>query len=227
MAAYNYDATTTNYDDGDARTENGSGWADDVGVLPAFTGGAELMPGYARVLVIVAYCAVVVLALGGNVTVCCIVLVHKRMRTVTNYFIVSLACSDILMASLCVPFTFVANVLVHYWPFGAALCPIVPYAQVRGHLQAVWGCFLSTCTLRTGERPFGVGLCPIVPYAKVRGHLQAVWAALCPIVHYAHVRGHLQAVWGSFLSHCTLRLGERQLTDHLGPLFTTFYPAHL
>jgi len=31
--------------------------------------------------------------------------------------------------TLCVPFTFVANVLLQYWPFGGALCPLVGYSQ--------------------------------------------------------------------------------------------------
>jgi len=89
---------------------------------------------YAKSLVIVLYAVVIVVAIGGNATVCTVVATHRRMRTVTNYFIVSLACSDVLMATLCIPMTFVANVLVRYWPFGATLCPIVFYAQVH-HCQ--------------------------------------------------------------------------------------------
>lgn len=46
-----------------------------------------------------------------------------------HWFIVNLACADVLMATLCVPFTFVANVLLVRWPFGAALCPLVHYSQ--------------------------------------------------------------------------------------------------
>ena len=43
--------------------------------------------------------------------------------------IVNLACADVLMATVCVPFTFVANVLLQHWPFGGALCPLIGYAQ--------------------------------------------------------------------------------------------------
>jgi hypothetical protein len=94
-------------------------------------GGVELMSDYVKAVVILFYGAVIVVAFGGNVTVCCVVATNRRMRTVTNYFIVSLACSDILMATLCIPMTFVANVLVHYWPFGHAMCPVVLYSQVK------------------------------------------------------------------------------------------------
>jgi len=57
------------------------------------------------------------------------VITCRRMRTETNYFIVSLASTDLMMAVLCVPFTFIANWLVDRWPFGTALCPVVPYLQ--------------------------------------------------------------------------------------------------
>ena len=86
-------------------------------------------PTYAEVIIILMYSAIIVLAVGGNLAVCYTVLAYQRMRTVTNYFIVNLACSDILMAVLCVPFTFIANLVLNYWPFGGAMCPIVTYAQ--------------------------------------------------------------------------------------------------
>jgi len=54
----------------------------------------------------------------------------SRMRTVTNWFILNLACADTLMATVCVPFTFVANVLLQHWPFGGLLCPLIGYVQV-------------------------------------------------------------------------------------------------
>ena len=87
------------------------------------------MPVYMQSIVIVMYSMITLVAVGGNITVCYIVLGYQRMRTVTNYFIFNLACSDMLMSVLCVPFTFVTSVLIHYWPFGAAMCPIVPLAQ--------------------------------------------------------------------------------------------------
>ena len=33
------------------------------------------------------------------------------------------------MSVVCIPFTFIANMLVYYWPFGAVMCPLVSYAQ--------------------------------------------------------------------------------------------------
>lgn len=68
-------------------------------------------------------------AVASNMIVCYIVLSNQRMRTATNYFIVNLAVGDILMALLCIPFTFPSNLIFQYWPFGLSLCVIVSYSQ--------------------------------------------------------------------------------------------------
>ncbi|XP_055954790.1 RYamide receptor-like [Patella vulgata] len=83
-----------------------------------------------QAIIITAYTTVSIVSVCGNSAVCYLVLSQRRMRTVTNYFISSLAAGDILMAVVCIPLTFVANVLLNYWPFGEALCPIITYLQV-------------------------------------------------------------------------------------------------
>ena len=95
---------------------------------------------YHKVIFITMYSGIVIFAIVGNAIVCYIVIQSPRMRTVTNFFIATLAISDMLMATLCIPFTFVAAVLLNYWPFGTAMCPIVQFVQT----VAV---FLSTHTL--------------------------------------------------------------------------------
>lgn len=90
----------------------------------------EQMALYMQILITIGYTTIVVVAVGGNLTVCYVVFAYQRLRTVTNYFIVNLAISDILMAVICIPFTFIANLLIGYWPFGAAMCPLVHYLQV-------------------------------------------------------------------------------------------------
>lgn len=87
------------------------------------------VPVYLQVILITMYSAIVLLSVGGNLTVCFIVFRARRMRTVMNFFIVSLAMSDLLMAILCIPFTFVANLILNYWPFGDLMCPIVTFLQ--------------------------------------------------------------------------------------------------
>lgn len=92
-------------------------------------GGGGGVPSLAKVLLIVLYSTIVVLSVGGNSLVVVSVLATEHMRTITNYFIVNMACADIMMAVLCIPFTFVANVLILHWPFGSVLCPLVTYGQ--------------------------------------------------------------------------------------------------
>ncbi|XP_071039784.1 RYamide receptor isoform X2 [Parasteatoda tepidariorum] len=87
------------------------------------------VPKAVEALMYIMYIVISVAAIGGNLTVCYIVFAYQRMRSVTNFFIVNLAIGDILMASLCIPFGFVSNLLLQYWPFGAVMCIVVSYAQ--------------------------------------------------------------------------------------------------
>jgi len=74
------------------------------------------------------YNIVFVAAVLGNLLVCYVVFSTSRMRTVTNYMIANLAVGDLLMAVLCVPFSYI-SVLLQHWPFGELLCRIVSPAQ--------------------------------------------------------------------------------------------------
>lgn len=87
------------------------------------------VPKAVEALMYIMYIVISVAAIGGNVIVCYIVFAYQRMRSVTNFFIANLAVGDILMASLCIPFGFVSNLLLQYWPFGAVMCVVVSYAQ--------------------------------------------------------------------------------------------------
>ncbi|XP_013773885.2 RYamide receptor-like [Limulus polyphemus] len=89
----------------------------------------NLVPIGIQVLMYIMYITISLAAIGGNGIVCYIVMSDPRMRTVTNFFIVNLAVGDILMAVLCIPFTFVVNLILGCWPFGAVFCVIFTYAQ--------------------------------------------------------------------------------------------------
>ena len=119
--------------------------------------GPEVMPVYGRVIITIMYSAITIVAVGGNGIVCYIVLAYQKMRTVTNFFIVNLACADLLVAVLCIPFTFIANLLVQYWPFGSIMCPVINYAQVVT-------VFLSAFTLvAISLDRFAAIICPLRP----------------------------------------------------------------
>ncbi len=82
-----------------------------------------------QILMCLMYTTISLAAIGGNGVVIYIIFAYKRMRTVTNFFIMNLAIGDILMACLCIPFTFVSNLILQFWPFGSVMCLVVSYAQ--------------------------------------------------------------------------------------------------
>jgi len=82
-----------------------------------------------QTVVYLTYTAVFVVSLVGNGLVCHVVMFSAQMHSVTNLFIMNMAVGDLLMTLLCVPFSFVATLLLQYWPFGGDLCHIVSFAQ--------------------------------------------------------------------------------------------------
>ncbi|XP_062381396.1 histamine receptor H2a [Sardina pilchardus] len=66
----------------------------------------------------------VVLTVCGNVLVCLAVCTTRRLRCVTNCFIVSLAVTDLLLGALVLPFSALLEVRAGAWPLGAAFCNV-------------------------------------------------------------------------------------------------------
>lgn len=75
-----------------------------------------------------AYGAVIILGVSGNLALIIIILKQKEMRNVTNILIVNLSFSDLLVAVMCLPFTFVYTLMDH-WVFGEAMCKLNPFVQ--------------------------------------------------------------------------------------------------
>ncbi|XP_031849865.1 tachykinin-like peptides receptor 86C [Nomia melanderi] len=69
------------------------------------------------------FAVMLLIATGGNVIVIWIVLAHRRMRTVTNYFLVNLSVADLMMSLLNCAFNF-TFLLNSSWPFGVIYCTI-------------------------------------------------------------------------------------------------------
>ncbi|XP_020849637.1 neuropeptide Y receptor type 2 [Phascolarctos cinereus] len=81
-----------------------------------------------QVVLILAYCTIILLGVIGNSLVIHVVIKFKSMRTVTNFFIANLAVADLLVNTLCLPFT-LTYTLMGEWKMGPVLCHLVPYAQ--------------------------------------------------------------------------------------------------
>lgn len=80
-----------------------------------------LLPWWQQTIFIFAFIVILLVAACGNLIVIWIVLAHKRMRTVTNYFIVNLAVADFLISVLNMIWTFFFLLYQDWW-FGAIFC---------------------------------------------------------------------------------------------------------
>lgn len=78
-------------------------------------------PAWRIALWALAYSFIVLVAVVGNVTVMWIIVAHKRMRTVTNYFLVNLAFAEASMSAFntVVNFVYAAH---NEWYFGLGYC---------------------------------------------------------------------------------------------------------
>lgn len=75
---------------------------------------------------ILLYSLIFLLSAFGNLLIIVVLMLNKRMRTVTNSFLLSLAVSDLMMAIFCMPFTLIPNILGDFI-FGEAMCKIITY----------------------------------------------------------------------------------------------------
>uniref|UniRef100_A0ACB8E701 Uncharacterized protein n=1 Tax=Sphaerodactylus townsendi TaxID=933632 RepID=A0ACB8E701_9SAUR len=75
---------------------------------------------------ILLYSLIFLLSVLGNTLVIIVLIRNKRMRTVTNIFLLSLAISDLMLCFFCMPFTFIPNILQDFI-FGRTLCKITSY----------------------------------------------------------------------------------------------------
>lgn len=93
---------------------------------------------------VVLYVLIFVLSVGGNALVVAVLALNRRLRTVTNCFLLSLALSDLLLALCCMPFTLLPG-LMGTFIFGDVVCKLVAYLMGRvGHsggssLPPGWG----------------------------------------------------------------------------------------
>ncbi|KAM7385474.1 hypothetical protein PAMP_001557 [Pampus punctatissimus] len=94
-----------------------------------FTSGNETLPGrhpYAvqtSVPLTILVGILILLTVFGNVLVVIAVITSRALKAPQNLFLVSLACADILVATLVMPFS-LANELMGYWYFGKVWCEI-------------------------------------------------------------------------------------------------------
>ena len=80
-----------------------------------------IVPLYLKILASIFYIFSIILGIGGNTLVLLVVIHFRRIKNVTNFFILSLAISDLIFIILCVPSTYITAYLIQYWPFSNIL----------------------------------------------------------------------------------------------------------
>ena len=76
------------------------------------------------------YSLIFILSVVGNLLVIITLIQNKRMRTVTNVFLLNLSISDLLLAVFCMPFTIVP-IMLRNFIFGATMCVLLRYMQSK------------------------------------------------------------------------------------------------
>ncbi|KAI8793807.1 cardioexcitatory receptor, partial [Biomphalaria glabrata] len=92
-------------------------------------GVSNEQPVYAQVIIVLMYVLIILVAVGGNLLFSYIIVMNPKMRSLTNLFLLNIAISDIVKAVICNPFTFIANLILLYWPYGEFMCQVVTYIQ--------------------------------------------------------------------------------------------------
>uniref|UniRef100_A0A669Q7X9 Cholecystokinin B receptor n=1 Tax=Phasianus colchicus TaxID=9054 RepID=A0A669Q7X9_PHACC len=119
------------------RSGNGTGSANGTGTGPTWNGSAcDLLRRGLRgppapkeldlTVRVLLYALIFVLSVCGNALVVAVLLLNRRLRTVTNSFLLSLALSDLMLALCCMPFTLIPN-LMGTFIFGEAVCKLMAY----------------------------------------------------------------------------------------------------
>lgn len=68
-------------------------------------------------------CLIIITAILGNLLVIISVIKHRKLRIITNYFVVSLAFADLLVALCVMPFNAIVS-LTNQWYFGYLMCDV-------------------------------------------------------------------------------------------------------
>lgn len=117
-------------------TANGSS----EGALNASADGNHFeQPAWQVALWAVAYAGVVLVSVVGNAVVMWIILAHKRMRTVTNSFLVNLAAAEAAMAAFntLVNFTYAVHGVWYYGPLYCRFQNFFPVAAVFASIYSM------------------------------------------------------------------------------------------
>jgi len=88
----------------------------------------KTVPTWEMSVKITVYALIILLAIAGNVLIITVVALDRTLKTTTNYFIVNLAVSDLLVTACCTWVRLVDD-LTEGWILGTFFCKINSFAQ--------------------------------------------------------------------------------------------------
>ena len=104
---------------------------------PDDEGNKYNLPWWNELIWYVVFMGMVIVATGGNTIVIWIVLADKRMRTVTNIFLVNLSVADAMVSTLNVVFNFTYMLNLN-WRFGFVYCKISQFVSILSICASVF-----------------------------------------------------------------------------------------
>ncbi|XP_033150359.1 cholecystokinin receptor type A [Drosophila busckii] len=113
-------------------------------VAAAAAGNASRIVADVPIWVVPCYSIILLFAVVGNLLVLLTLVQNRRMRTITNVFLLNLAISDTLLGVLCMPVTLVGTLLRHFI-FGEFLCKLIQFAQASSVAVSSWTLVAISC----------------------------------------------------------------------------------
>lgn len=164
-----------------------------------------------RLLIAIVLVAVFLSGVFGNGLVVLSVLVSRRLRNVTNIFVVNLAVAD-LLACLFLPATIIALTSPNHWPFDSQLfctsAAIVIYVTIGVSLYTLASIAVNRCVLITQS---------VETYQKIYGRLSVVigitiflWAFPATLVLVPYVMDMNELGYNEKYHSCTDTVSEEQ-----------------
>lgn len=84
------------------------------------------------------YAIIFLISVIGNTLVCVVIARRRRMRTVTNFFVLNLAASDLAITCICIPFDIPVQENHYKWPYGHVLCKLLYPIQTMAMFSSIF-----------------------------------------------------------------------------------------
>lgn len=127
-------------------------------------------PLHFRIIKIILYVIIFVTSVFANILVCMVILRRRKMKTVTNYFILNLAVADLTLTCICIPFDIPVQELNYSWPYGPLMCKILYPLQTFLLFASV---YTLTAVSLARQRAIVHPLKPSLPQLEQRSLLSA------------------------------------------------------